>query len=47
MIHFKKLEEKAVLHNPLKDFEIDSQPIEYREDPNGIVLLFCLIKKGF
>jgi len=33
MIHFKKLQEKAVLHNPLKDFEIDSQPIEYREDP--------------
>jgi hypothetical protein len=33
MIHFKKLEEKSVLHNPLKDFEIDSQTIEYREDP--------------
>ena len=33
MIHFKKLQEKAVLHNPLKDFEIDSQSIEYREDP--------------
>ncbi len=33
MIRFKKSEEKAVLHNPLKDFEIDSQPIEYREDP--------------
>ena len=33
MIRFNKHEEKAVLHNPLKDFEIDSQPIEYREDP--------------
>jgi UDPglucose--hexose-1-phosphate uridylyltransferase len=33
MIRFKKMEEKAVLHNPLKNFEIDSQPIEYREDP--------------
>lgn len=33
MIRFKKGEETAILHNPLKDFEIDSQPIEYREDP--------------
>jgi UDPglucose--hexose-1-phosphate uridylyltransferase len=33
MIRFKKMEEKAVLHNPLKNFEIDFQPIEYREDP--------------
>jgi UDPglucose--hexose-1-phosphate uridylyltransferase len=33
MIRFKKMEERAVLHNPLKNFEIDSQPIEYREDP--------------
>ncbi|MCJ7783951.1 MAG: hypothetical protein MUP41_08450, partial [Desulfobacterales bacterium] len=33
MIRFKKFGEKAVLHNPLKNFEIDAQPIEYREDP--------------
>jgi len=33
MIRFKKSEETAVLHNPLKNFEIDTQPIEYREDP--------------
>jgi UDPglucose--hexose-1-phosphate uridylyltransferase len=33
MIRFKKRVESAVLHNPLKGFEIDSQPIEYREDP--------------
>ncbi len=33
MIRFKKYEEKATLHNPLKDFALDSQPIEYREDP--------------
>ncbi|HUL22811.1 MAG TPA: hypothetical protein VLZ10_15250 [Thermodesulfobacteriota bacterium] len=33
MIHLKKSEETAVLHNPLKNFEVDSQPIEYREDP--------------
>jgi UDPglucose--hexose-1-phosphate uridylyltransferase len=33
MIRFKKREEEAVLHNPLKGFEIDCQPIEYREDP--------------
>ncbi len=33
MIHFKKQEETAVFHSPLKGFEIDSQLIEYREDP--------------
>jgi galactose-1-phosphate uridylyltransferase len=33
MIRFKKMEEEAVLHNPMKNFEIDVQPIEYREDP--------------
>jgi galactose-1-phosphate uridylyltransferase len=33
MIHFKKDEEMAVFHNPLNGFAIDSQPIEYREDP--------------
>ena len=33
MIRFKKLEEMAVLQNPLKDFNVDSQFIEYREDP--------------
>jgi len=44
MIHFKKLQEKAVLHNPLRDFEIDSQGIEYREDPlSGFT---CFIRTG-
>jgi UDPglucose--hexose-1-phosphate uridylyltransferase len=33
MIHFKKFKEKSIILNPLKDFEIDSQTIEYREDP--------------
>jgi len=33
MIRFKKFQERALLHNPLKNFEIDTQPIEYREDP--------------
>ena len=33
MIRFKKYSGEAVLHNPLKDFAIESQPIEYREDP--------------
>lgn len=33
MIRFKKIEERAVLLNPLKNFDVDSQPIEYREDP--------------
>jgi UDPglucose--hexose-1-phosphate uridylyltransferase len=33
MIRFKKFEEEALLHNPLNNFEIDTQPIEYREDP--------------
>jgi len=33
MVRFRKSEERAVLHNPLKNFDIDSQPIEYREDP--------------
>src|SRR4030065_1445172 len=33
MIRFKRSEEAAVLHNPLKNFEVDAQPIEYREDP--------------
>jgi len=33
MIRFKKHEEKAVLQSPLKDYQLDYQPIEYREDP--------------
>lgn len=33
MIRFKKLEETAILHSPLKEFQLDFQPIEYREDP--------------
>jgi len=32
MINFKKDEETAVLHSPLRGFEIDSQPIEYQKD---------------
>jgi len=33
MIRLKKHQESAIFYSPLKDFEIDSQPIEYREDP--------------
>jgi galactose-1-phosphate uridylyltransferase len=33
MIRFKKKQEIAVLHNPLNNFDLDSQPVEYREDP--------------
>ena len=33
MIKFNKLTGQAKLLNPLKNFELDSQPIEYREDP--------------
>lgn len=44
MIRFKKLEENAVLCNPLKNFEIDSQPIEYREDP--LSGLTCFVRTG-
>ncbi len=32
MILFKKQEEKALLRNPLRGFEIDSQPIEYLQN---------------
>ena len=33
MIRFKQHREKAVLHNPLKGFAVEEQPIEYRVDP--------------
>ena len=33
MIHFNKLVGQAEFLSPLKDFQPDSQPIEYREDP--------------
>ena len=33
MIRFNRYDEKAFLGNPPKNFEIHSQPIEYREDP--------------
>lgn len=33
MIKFNKVEGAAELYSPLKNFELDSQPIEYREDP--------------
>jgi UDPglucose--hexose-1-phosphate uridylyltransferase len=44
MIHFKKYEETAVLHSPLKDFATDSQLIEYREDP--LTGFTCFIRTG-
>lgn len=44
MIRFKKHEERATLCNPLKNFEIDSQPIEYREDP--ISGFTCFVRTG-
>jgi UDPglucose--hexose-1-phosphate uridylyltransferase len=47
MIRFKKHEERAVLHNPLKNFEIDSQPIEYREDPLSGLTSFVRTGRAF
>lgn len=47
MIRFKKREEKALLHNPLKGFEIDSQPIEYREDPISGLTSFVRTGRAF
>ena len=47
MIRFKKLEENAVLHNPLNDFEIDSQPIEYRVDPISGLTSFVRTGRAF
>jgi UDPglucose--hexose-1-phosphate uridylyltransferase len=47
MIRFKKMEEKAVLCNPLKDFEIDSQFIEYREDPISGLTSFVRTGRAF
>jgi len=47
MIRFRKLKEKAVLHNPLKNFEIDSQPIEYREDPISGLTSFVRTGRAF
>ena len=47
MIRFKKHEEKALLHNPLKGFEIDSQPIEYREDPISGLTSFVRTGRAF
>jgi galactose-1-phosphate uridylyltransferase len=47
MIRFKKREEAAVLHNPLKGFEIDSQPIEYREDPISGLTSFVRTGRAF
>ena len=47
MIRFKKREEKAILHSPLKNFEIDSQPIEYREDPISGLTSFVRTGRAF
>ena len=47
MIRFKKQEERAILHSPLKNFEIDSQPIEYREDPISGLTCFVRTGRGF
>jgi galactose-1-phosphate uridylyltransferase len=47
MIRFKKHEEKALLHNPLKGFEIDSQLIEYREDPISGLTSFVRTGRAF
>jgi UDPglucose--hexose-1-phosphate uridylyltransferase len=41
MIRFKKFQETAILRNPLKDFELEIQPIEYRVDPiSGLASTF-------
>lgn len=41
MIRFKIYQEKALLHNPLKGFELETQPIEYRVDPlSGLASTF-------
>ncbi len=47
MIRFKKLEESAILLNPLKNFELDSQPIEYREDPLSGLTSFVRTGRAF
>jgi galactose-1-phosphate uridylyltransferase len=47
MIHFKKHEESAILLNPLKGFELDSQPIEYREDPISGLTSFVRTGRAF
>lgn len=44
MIRFKRHEEIALLHNPLRGFEIDSQPIECREDP--VTGFTSFVRKG-
>jgi len=44
MIRFNRYNEKAFLRNPLKNFEIDSQPIEYREDP--LIGLTSFVRTG-
>ena len=41
MIRFQKFQETAILHNPLKGFELEAQPIEYRIDPiSGLTSTF-------
>lgn len=47
MIRFNRHEEKSLLRNPLKDFEIDSQPIEYREDPISGLTSFVRTGRAF
>ncbi|HEX75199.1 MAG TPA: hypothetical protein G4O12_01300 [Dehalococcoidia bacterium] len=47
MIRFKKLEDKAILHSPLKDFELDFQPVEYRQDPISHLTTFVRTGRAF
>ena len=47
MIRFKKKEETSTLLSPLKNFELDSQPIEYREDPLTGFTTFVRTGRGF
>ena len=47
MILFKRLQEKAILHSPLKDFELDFQPVEYRQDPISHLTTFVRTGRAF
>lgn len=47
MIRFKKIEENATLLNPLKNFELESQMVEYREDPLSGLTSFVRTGRAF
>lgn len=47
MIRFNRHVEMSLLHNPLKEFEIDSQLIEYREDPLSGLTSFVRTGRAF